>query len=73
MTSFRVEVSGMWVDPRMRTQEMKTHVFVVAANGPIAAQVAATQLFGDEAARKRFRALPERSARMIAEPGVEPA
>ncbi len=71
MTSFQVEVSGTWEDQRMRTEQSETQVFLVAANGPMAAQVAATQLFGGEAARRRFRALPHRTARVI-EPEAEP-
>ena len=65
MTSFRVEVTGTWEDQRLRTAQAQTHVFVVAAPGPLAAQVAAAQIFGGEAARRRFRALPDRSARVI--------
>jgi hypothetical protein len=65
MTPFRVEVSGTWEDQRMRTEQSETQVFLVAANGPMAAQVAATQIFGGEAARRRFRAMPTRTARVI--------
>lgn len=65
MTSFRVEVSGTWEDQRMCTEQTETQVFLVAANGPMAAQVAAGQLFGGEAARRRLRALPSRTARVI--------
>ncbi len=72
MTPFRVEVSGTWENEQMRTEQAETHVFIVAANGPTAAQVAATQIFGGEAARRRFRALPACSARVILETETEP-
>ena len=65
MTSFRVEVSGTWEDQQMRTEQPETQVFLVAANGAMAAQVAAAQIFGGEAARRCLRALPTRSARVI--------
>ena len=54
----------------LRTEEMQTAVFLVAAPGPMAAQVAATQIFGGEAARRRLFALPDRSARVM--DGAEP-
>ena len=72
MTSFRVEVSGVWQDLRLRTEEAQIQVFVVAAPGPRAAQVAATQLFGGEAARRRFLATPDRTARVIVDSEPEP-
>jgi hypothetical protein len=70
MTSFRVEVSGMCHDHMPRTEEMQTEVFLVAARGPMAAQVAATQIFGGHAARRRLVALPRRRARVM--DGTEP-
>jgi hypothetical protein len=54
----------------LRTQEMQTEVFLVAAPGPMAAQVAATQIFGGQAARRRLLALPDRGARVM--DGTEP-
>jgi hypothetical protein len=72
MTSFRVEVSGRWQDQRLRTESEETHVFIVDAPGPLAAQVAATQIYGGEAARRRFFALPDRNARVIIEAEAEP-
>ena len=70
MTSFRVAVSGMCQNHMLRTQEMQTEVFLVAAPGPMAARVAATQIFGGQAARRRRLALPERSPRVM--DGTEP-
>jgi hypothetical protein len=62
---FRVEVSGTLEDPRLRTQVPLTHVFLVAASGPGAAQVAAAQLFGREAGRRRCVALPGHTVRVL--------
>jgi hypothetical protein len=70
MTSFRVEVSAMCRYQMLRAEEMQTEVFLVAAPGPMAAQVAATRIFGGQAARRRLLALPDRSARVMG--GTEP-
>jgi hypothetical protein len=64
---FRVEVSGTFQDPRLRTEVPWTQVFLVSASGPGAAQVAAGQLFGREAARQRCMALPARTVRVLAD------
>ena len=66
MTAFRVEVTGTFRDLALSTEEACTQVFVVAAPGPAAAQVA-VQLFGGEAARRRCVALPGPAARILAD------
>ena len=71
MRPFRVEVTGTWEDVRLRTEQSETQVYVVSANGPLAAEVAAIQLFGGEAARRRFRAGPMRTARVL-DPDSDP-
>lgn len=70
MTSFRVEVTGTWHDALSGSMLASTQVFVVAAPGQRAAEVAAAQLFGGAAALKRCRALPERSVRVLVDPDV---
>ena len=65
MNPFRVEVSGTWRDLALNTEEQRTQVFLVAAPGPGAARTAGVQLFGGEAARLRFRALPGCDARVL--------
>jgi hypothetical protein len=65
MTAFRVEVTGTFRDLALSTEQACTHVFVVAAPGPVAAQVAGLQLFGGEAARRRCVALPGPAARIL--------
>ena len=55
----------MCQDHMLRTEEMQTEVFLIAAPGPMAALVAAAQIFGGEAARRRLFALPDRSARVM--------
>jgi hypothetical protein len=67
MTAFRVEVTGTFRDLALSTEEAYTQVFVVAAPGPLAAQVAGVQLFGGEAARRRCVALPGPAARILAD------
>jgi BarA-like signal transduction histidine kinase len=67
MPPFRVEVSGTLHDPRLRTEVPLTHVFIVAASGPCAAEVAGAQLFGDEAGRRRCIALPGHTVRLLAD------
>ena len=62
---FRVEVSGTLRDPRLRAEVPLTHVFLVAASGPGAAELAALQLFGSEAGRRRCVALPGQTARVL--------
>jgi hypothetical protein len=65
MTSFRVEVTGTWQDQRLGTRAPWQQVVTVAAPGPLAAEVAASQIFAGEAARLRFVAMPDRMARVI--------
>ena len=65
MAPFRVEVSGTWRDLALRTEEPATEVFLVAAPGPGAAQVAGVQLFGRAAAGRRCMALPGSAARVL--------
>jgi hypothetical protein len=67
MAPFRVEVSGMWRDLALRTDEAYTEVYLVAAPGPNAAQVAGVQLFGRAAAGRRCLALPGPAARVLTE------
>jgi hypothetical protein len=68
---FRVEVSGTWHDPRLGTREPWTQVFLVSAPGPRAAELAGTQLFGGEAARRRCMAMPNCSARVLVDGDVD--
>jgi hypothetical protein len=63
-TPFRVEVSGTWRNAALQTEEPRTEVFIVAAPGPSAAEVAGMQLFGGEAGRRRCLAVAP-SARVI--------
>jgi len=65
MPAFRVEVSGVWRDLALLTDAPQSQVFTVAAPGPASAQVAAAQLFGGEAARRRCVALPGPEARVL--------
>jgi hypothetical protein len=58
MGAFRVQVTGTWRDLAWGTEQPSTRVFLVAAPGPLAAQVVGLQLFGGEAARQRCVALP---------------
>jgi hypothetical protein len=67
MTAFRVEVTGTLRDLALSTEEACTQVFVVAAPGPVAAQVAGVQLFGGEAARRRCVVVPGPAARILAD------
>jgi hypothetical protein len=62
-----VEVSGVWRDLALRTEEPCSQVFLVAAPGPMSAQVAAVQLFGGEAGRRRCLALPVPHAHVLAD------
>jgi hypothetical protein len=64
---FRVEVSGTLRDPRLGTDVALTHVFLVAASGPGAAELAGGQLFGGEAGRRRCVALPGHTVRVLAD------
>lgn len=64
---YRVEVTGTLRDPRLGTDVPLTHVFLVAASGPGAAQVAGVQLFGSEAGRRRCVALPGHTVRVLAD------
>jgi hypothetical protein len=64
---YRVEVSGTLRDPRLGADVPLTHVFLVAAGGPGAAEVAAAQLFGGEAGRRHCVALPGHTARVLAD------
>lgn len=67
MPAFRVEVTGVWRDLALLTEETCSQVFVVAAPGPLSARVAAVQLFGGEAGRRRCLALPGPDARVLAD------
>ncbi|MEA2385610.1 MAG: hypothetical protein QOH72_5581 [Solirubrobacteraceae bacterium] len=67
MPAFRVEVTGMWRDLALLTEESHSQVFLVAAPGPVSAQVAGLQLFGGEAGRRRCLALPAADARVLAD------
>jgi hypothetical protein len=67
MPAFRVEVTGMWRDLALMTEESHSQVFLVAAPGPMSAQVAGLQLFGGEAGRRRCLALPAADARVLAD------
>jgi hypothetical protein len=67
MPAFRVEVTGTWRDLALHTEQERRQVFVVAAPGPDGARVAGVQLFGGEAARRRFQALPGSAARVMEE------
>jgi hypothetical protein len=71
MPPFRVEVSGTWQDARLGTRQPWTQVFLVAAPGPRAAEMAGAQLFGGAAARMRCLALPGCSARVLADSAVD--
>jgi len=65
MAPFRVEVSGTWRDLALSTDEACTEVYLVAAPGPNAAQVAGAQLFGRA---RRCMALPGSATRVLTEP-----
>jgi hypothetical protein len=67
MPAFRVEVTGVWRDLALRSEQPHSQVFLVAAPGPMSAQVAGVQLFGGEAARRRCLALPAADARVVAD------
>lgn len=68
MAPFRVEVSGTWRDLARSTDEPCTEVYLVAAPGPGAAEVAGVQLFGRSAAGRRCMALPGSAARVLIDP-----
>ena len=65
MPAFRVEVTGVWRDLALQTDAPHSQVFTVAAPGPASARVAAAQLFGGEAGRRRCLALPGPDARVV--------
>lgn len=67
MPTFRVEVSGMWHEPPAGEEVLRTEVFLVAAPGPRAAEIAGSQLFGTAAARQMLVASAARSARVLAD------
>ena len=62
-----MEVLGTLRDPRLGADVPLTHVFLVAACGPGAVRVAAAQLGGGEAGRRRCLALPGPTARVLAD------
>jgi hypothetical protein len=62
---FKVEVTGTWRDLVSSTDEAATEVYLVAAPGPGAAQVAGVQLFGGAAAGRRCMALPGSACRLL--------
>src|SRR4051812_20442474 len=53
ITTYDVEVTGPWLDPRTRTTTDRVARFRVAASGGPAAELAAIQLFGSAADRER--------------------
>jgi hypothetical protein len=65
MPAYRVEVSGVWRNLALQTEQPHSQVYNVAAPGPMSAQVAGLQLFGGEAARMRCLALPAADARVL--------
>ena len=65
MDPFRVEVSGTWRDLALSTDAQYTEVYLVAAPGPNAAQVAGMQIFGRAAAGRRCMALPGSATRVL--------
>jgi hypothetical protein len=65
MPAFRVEVTGVWRDLALQTEQPHSQVFNVAAPGPASARVAGLQLFGGEAARRHCLALPTPDARVL--------
>ncbi len=67
MPAYRVEVTGMWRDLALQTEQSHSQVFTVAAPGPVSAQVAGVQLFGGEAGRRRCLALPAPEARVLSD------
>jgi hypothetical protein len=67
MPAFRVEVTGVWRDLALQTDEPQSQVFSVSAPGPLSAQVAGMQLFGGEAGRRRCLALPGPEARVLSD------
>jgi hypothetical protein len=67
MAPFRVEVSGIWRDLALSTEEPATEVYLVAAPGPASAQIAGMQLFGRAAAGRRCLALPGSATRVLAD------
>ena len=67
MPAFRVEVTGVWRDLALRTEQPRSQVFLVAAPGPTSAQTAGLQLFGGEAGRRHGLALPAADARVLGE------
>ena len=64
MPAYRVEVTGVWRNLALQTEQPQSLVYNVAAPGPLSAQVAGLQLFGGEAARMRYLALPTPDARV---------
>jgi hypothetical protein len=64
---FRVEVCGTLQDPRLRTEVAWTQIFLVAASGPGAAEVAGGQLFGGAAALRHCRVLPGSTVRVLSD------
>jgi hypothetical protein len=65
MPAFRVEVTGVWRDLALQTEEPHSQVFSVSAPGPLSARVAGVQLFGGEAGRRRCSVLPGPEARVL--------
>jgi hypothetical protein len=65
MPAFRVEVTGVWRDLALQTEEPQSQVYMVSAPGPLSAQVVGMQLFGGEAGRRRCLALPGPDARVL--------
>ncbi len=65
MPAFRMEVDGTWIDRMGLERTLHTDVFLVAAPGPEAAEVAAVQLFAAAAARQGRRVDGERWVRAL--------
>jgi hypothetical protein len=56
-TTYTVEVSGSWLDPRTQTEQPRTETFRILAGHPQAAETAGVQLYGSAAAKQRCTAL----------------
>jgi hypothetical protein len=61
-TTYEVEVSGSWLDPRTQTEQPRTETFRVLAGHRAAAETAAVQLYGSAAAAERCRAVGDCTA-----------
>ena len=55
-STFTVNVTGLWLDPRTKLEERRTESYRVLARSPTDARIAGTQLFSVSAAAERCRA-----------------